>query len=108
MVGLRGSGAQSARKFLKATPTLCRNHAHLKVPPSFVLVQVMLQTLCDSVHVHYFQLAMIVQFYIHNYATGSYEVCVYSTGIYIEQWSCGCNKFNFHTRASVGVPPTTT
>ena len=23
---------------------------------------------------------MIVQFYIHNYATGSYEVCMYSTG----------------------------
>ena len=39
----------------------------------------MLQTLCDSVRVHYFQLAMIVQFYIHNYATGSYEVCMYST-----------------------------
>ena len=40
----------------------------------------MLHTLCDSVHVHYFQLAMIVQFYIHNYATGIYEVCMYSTG----------------------------
>ena len=29
MVGLRGIGAQSARKFLKATPPLCCNHAHL-------------------------------------------------------------------------------
>ena len=61
---------------------------------SFVLVQVMLQTLCDRVHVQYFQLVSVaVTTVLHNYATGSYEVCIYRNGTL----NNGLVAFNFHT-----------
>ena len=92
MVGSRAIGARSVRKFLKAMPTLCCNHAHL-----IVLVHKHYVIVCISITSHLLDRTVL-------YITILQETMKLVCTACIEQWSCGCNKVNFHTVGIFGIP----